>query len=211
MAHANDYDRIAGNYDAISRLFFQKAIVRSQQSLFPFLSSPSTVLIVGGGTGWILEEIAKIHSKGLHITYLDLSGKMIALAKKRDFKQNAVIFVQADIEEFESRQQFDFIITPFLFDNFKPDRAASIFGRLDRLLSSSGLWLFADFHVQDNINGVWQKMVLKCMYLFFRIVSKVEASELTDMTMLFVLKKYETVFESSHFFRFIQARVYRRN
>ncbi|MCE6991029.1 class I SAM-dependent methyltransferase [Dyadobacter sp. CY323] len=211
MAHANDYDRIAGNYDAISQLFFRKAIVRSQQVLFPFLSSPATILIVGGGTGWILEEIAEIHSSGLQITYLDLSGKMIALAKNRDWKQNIVTFIQSDIQEYKSEQHFDFIITPFLFDNFKPDRAHAIFAQLDRWLAPNGLWLFADFHVQDNSNGIWQKVMLKCMYLFFNAIARVETKELTDMDVLFKQEKYETVFESSHFSRFIQARVYRRN
>jgi ubiquinone/menaquinone biosynthesis C-methylase UbiE len=209
MAHANDYDRIAGNYDALSRLLFQKAIVRSQQSLFPFLSAPATVLIVGGGTGWILEEIAKIHADGLQITYLDLSANMIALAKNRDWKQNAVTFVQSDIREYESEMRYDFVITPFLFDNFKPTHVHSIFDRLDRLLAPNGLWLYADFHVQNNVNGIWQKALLKCMYLFFRFIANVETTVLTDMDALFKQKKYETVFKSSHFSHFIQARVYR--
>jgi ubiquinone/menaquinone biosynthesis C-methylase UbiE len=55
----NNYDRIARIYDKLSRMVFGKSIVRAQQSILPFITTPARMLIVGGGTGWILEEIAR--------------------------------------------------------------------------------------------------------------------------------------------------------
>jgi ubiquinone/menaquinone biosynthesis C-methylase UbiE len=208
VARKNNYDAITGSYDLISRLVFQKAIVRSQQSLLPFITAPSNILIVGGGTGWILEEIAKIRPAGLLITYLDMSARMIALARQKDYKQNEVVFLQMPVEDFTTAHRFDIIFAPFLFDNFGPARARSNFERLDKLLKPDGLWLFADFKIQKNLNRIWQKALLKIMYRFFKTVSSVEATQLPDMDSLFENRNYQVIFESLHYFGFIQARVY---
>ncbi|WAC12174.1 class I SAM-dependent methyltransferase [Dyadobacter pollutisoli] len=206
----NNYDQIAGSYDMLSRLVFRKSIVHSQQVLLPFLNVPSRLLIVGGGTGWILEELAKIHASGFTVTYVEISCKMIDLAKKRDFKQNQVSFIHTAIEDFESNEQFDAVMTPFLFDNFGSERAARVFTILDRQLVEDGMWLFTDFHIDKKINGTWQKILLKSMYLFFKILSHVEASRLPEMEPLFNDGGYAVMHKSYHFRGFIQSVVYRK-
>ncbi|WP_171037821.1 class I SAM-dependent methyltransferase [Dyadobacter luticola] len=208
MAKKNNYDSIAGSYDLISRLVFQKAIVRSQQSLLPYITTPANVLIVGGGTGWILEEIVKIHPAGLVITYLDNSTKMIALARQRNWKQNEVTFLEIPVEDFRTIHQFDIIFTPFLFDNFSPDNAALSFNLLKKLLKPGGKWLFVDFNIQTNLNRIWQKPLLQLMYRFFRIIGNVEAKQLPDMEGLFMAASFKIAFESRHYGGFILARVF---
>ncbi len=77
-----NYNKIAKYYDLISRLVYGKAIIKAQVSLLKFIPANSSVLIIGGGTGWVLEELAKIHQEGLTIIYVENSSKMIALAQK---------------------------------------------------------------------------------------------------------------------------------
>ena len=60
---ANNYNGIAKFYDALSRIVFQRSIIISAQFLIEFIADNNKVLIVGGGTGWILEEISKLHKK----------------------------------------------------------------------------------------------------------------------------------------------------
>ncbi|TDE18032.1 class I SAM-dependent methyltransferase [Dyadobacter psychrotolerans] len=206
----NNYDYIAGSYDLISRLIFQKSIINSQKTLATFVTSPAEILIVGGGTGAILEEITKIHPTGLNIIYVDISSKMIGLAKKRDFKQNQVEFLHMAVENYISNQKYDFIITAFVFDNFSEFKCELIFRRLNDLLHSNVSWLFADFKVQQDWNRVWQKPLLKCMYWFFWIVCRIEAVDLPDMDSNFGNANYTAVYHRQHFFRFIQSFVYRR-
>jgi ubiquinone/menaquinone biosynthesis C-methylase UbiE len=206
----NNYDQIAGSYDMLSRLVFGKSIVHAQQVLLPFLDVPCRLLIVGGGTGWILEELAKIHSTGFIITYVEISIKMIDLAKKRDFKQNHVSFIHMPIEDFESPEKFDVVMTPFLFDNFGTERARHVFKRLDQLLIEGGKWLFTDFHIEKKINGIWQTILLKSMYWFFKTLSHVEASRLPEMEPLFRQGGYLIIDKSFHFHGFIQSVAYRK-
>ena len=77
---ANDYNRIAKSYDVLSRIIFQNSIIKAQLYLIEFLEENTKVLIVGGGTGWILEEIAKLKKPNISVVYVEKSSAMTALA-----------------------------------------------------------------------------------------------------------------------------------
>src|ERR1700710_2430121 len=96
----NNYDKLAWIYDPLSRLVYFKAQVNAQISLLPFIPADSKILIVGGGTGWILESIAKVHPTGLSITYVEISKKMVELAQKKNYKKNHVLFVHQAMEDY---------------------------------------------------------------------------------------------------------------
>ena len=70
---ASNYDNSAAFYDQLSQMVFGKALIRAQLYLLQQVPPNSTVLIVGGGTGWILEELSNIHYSGLAITYVEIS------------------------------------------------------------------------------------------------------------------------------------------
>lgn len=207
----NNYDRIASNYDRLSRLIFGKSIVRAQQALLPYVNSPARMLIVGGGTGWILEEIARLSPSGLAIDYVEISSNMLDLARKRDFKENQVIFVHAGIEDYTAPEKYDVIMTPFLFDNFSRERAREVFEKLDKMLKIGALWLFTDFHIDQNLSRIWQKALLRSMYIFFKNISHVEADQLPDMPRHFANNDYYLTFETFYFGRFIRSAAYRKS
>lgn len=207
----NNYDRIATNYDRLSRLVFGKSIVRAQQALLPFVSSPARILIVGGGTGWILEEIAKHCPSGLAIDYVEISSNMLDLARRRDCRENQVTFVHTGIEDYAAPMKYDVVMTPFLFDNFSRERAREVFEKLDKILENGALWLFTDFHIDQNLNRIWQKALLRSMYIFFKNISHVEADQLPDMLTLFNTHNYHLIFEAFHFSRFIRSAAYRKS
>jgi ubiquinone/menaquinone biosynthesis C-methylase UbiE len=205
----NNYNKIAKYYDLISRLVYGKAIVEAQVSLLQFIPANSSVFFVGGGTGWVLEELAKIHPEGLIITYVELSSKMIALAQKKDSKDNQVIFINEPIENYISEENYDVILTAFLFDNFREEKIKTVFGKLNSMLRNGGLWLFADF-VDDNKQGKWwQRFLLKAMYLFFRIACNIEAQQLINMDVYFG-EGYDKLFEARFYGRFIKAAAYKK-
>ena len=77
-----NYDSIALIYDRLARLVYGRSLVNAQLYLLDAIPAEAHVLIVGGGTGWVLEEITKRHPSGLSIDYIDAASKMVALAKK---------------------------------------------------------------------------------------------------------------------------------
>lgn len=207
----NNYDRIARIYDRLSRMVFGKAIVRAQQSLLPLIKPGARILIAGGGTGWILKEIANIHPAGLTIDYVEISSNMLELAQKQDFKGNKVTFVHSAIEDYLAPSTYDVVMTPFLFDNFSQDRAQAVFDKMHKMLENGGLWLFTDFHIDQNIHRYWQKALLRSMYVFFKNISHVEASQLPDMQAHFRSNHFKKEYESFHFGRFIRSAAYRKS
>src|ERR1700744_4259957 len=166
---ATNYDKLAGSYDLIRQLVFGNSIVRAQVCLLQYITAGNQVLIVGGGTGWILEEIAKVVPGGLLIDYVESSGKMILLAKKRKAGNNKINFIHQPVEAYSTEKRYDVILTPFLFDNFSTGKIGEIFGRLDEYLAASGTWLYADFVYDKDKGHLWQKYLLRIMYLFFRL------------------------------------------
>jgi ubiquinone/menaquinone biosynthesis C-methylase UbiE len=201
-----NYDKIAGSYDFISRIVFGKALINAQASLLKYIPANSHILIVGGGTGWILEEINKVHPQGLIIDYVELSAKMISLSEKRNHGLNQINFINLPAENYTTEKRYDVILTPFFFDNFKADKIQLIFTQLNELLKKNGTWLYADFVNGDRL---WQKILLKTMYLFFKMTTHIETQELVNMD-LFFDPLYDKAIEIKHYHKFIRSVVFRK-
>lgn len=204
-----DFNIVARPYDFISRLVFGNSLVEAQVRSLHVIRPDSHILIIGGGTGWILEEITKIHSSGLKISYVENSSAMIDLSEKRNWRQNTVAFFHQPIQDFHTDKPFDVIITPFFFDLFKQDEIGFMFSGLDKKLKKNGLWLYTDFIPGKYQNRLWQKILLKTMYSFFGHISNVEAKELVDMDFYFK-ENYSKTSEQWFYRKFIRSIVYQK-
>jgi len=202
----SSYNLIARYYDQLSRLVFGNTLVKAQLWLLDVIAPGARVLIAGGGTGWILEAIAA-KKWGLMITYVDSSAEMIRLSRQREVGNNQVNFIAGKAEELPREQAFDVVITPFLFDNFSAAGARELFATLDNMLLPDGTWLYCDYR---NTNVLWQRLLLKSMYLFFAVVARVAAFSMPDMPALFAAGGY-TMEEERLFLRgFISSAIYRK-
>jgi len=204
---AANFDNSAWFYDKLSRLVYGKALVNAQVYLLSFAPAGSKILIAGGGTGWILEELTKLHPSGLTIIYAEVSANMIALSKKRNTGKNQVTFINDAVENITLPHDFDVIFTPFLFDNFLEDTMAKVFNHLHSILKPGGLWLNADFQLTGKW---WQQVLLKTMFVFFKVLCRIEASKLPAIEKYFNEAGYGVVDERTFFNDFIVARVYER-
>jgi ubiquinone/menaquinone biosynthesis C-methylase UbiE len=202
-----NYDNSVWFYDSLSRAIFGKALVKAQVYLLPRLPAGSNILIAGGGTGWILEEIARIHPEGLKITYAEISAKMMALSLKRNPGKNEVIFVNEAVENLPFMVRYDAVITPFLFDNFTEQTLESVFSHIHQTLKPGGLWLNTDF----RLSGKWWQALLLCtMFLFFRITCRIEAKRLPEIEKCFQRHGYGLIDQRSFYGRFVVSEVHRK-
>lgn len=202
-----NYDNVAPFYNLLSHLVFGNSMSQALLFLVNAIPPNSSVLIIGGGTGKILEEISKKYISGLQITYVEISKKMISLSKKRSTGNNAVVFINQSILDVTFYQQFDVVITPFLFDNFSTRTTKVLFNKIDILLKPFGVWLFADFQLGEK-NNLWQKWLLSCMYFFFRFLCGIEASHLPDTASIFKKFKYQPVSKKTFYGKFIYSSIY---
>ena len=204
---ANNYNSIAKYYDALSRLVYQRAIIDAQVFLAEFIKDDDNILLVGGGTGWILEELSKLHRRNIRVVYVEKSEMMMRRARQRKAPHVQTTFVLQPVEYYLATEQFDVVLTPFVLDNFKREKINILFPKLDALLKQHGIWLYADFVHNSGQSKWWQRMMLKNMYRFFRYTAHIEADELVDMQPYFA-PNYQLVTEQLYYRRFIRAQAY---
>lgn len=203
---AANYNNSAWFYDRLSQLVYGRALINAQVYLLQFIKPGSKILIVGGGTGWILDEITKLHPSDIQITYAEVATNMITLSKKRNTGNNSVIFINDAIENIPLSADFDIVITPFLFDNFTDQTLQKVFTHIHSSLKPGGLWLNADFQLSGKW---WQVVLLKAMFLFFRIICGIEASRLPAIEDQFEQHGYQTIAGQTFFGNFIISTAYK--
>ena len=77
----NNFDSVAGYYDKLSILVFGTAMRRAQTAHLHDIPLGRNVLILGGGTGWLLSELSAVNPT-CKVWYIDASSKMISLSKR---------------------------------------------------------------------------------------------------------------------------------
>lgn len=185
------YDRLAHVYDYLAVTFVGKQIQRAQLKWLPYLKDRKKLLILGGGTGWILPFIFQINPN-LIIHYVDASTKMIAKAEQ-NAKGLLVQFIkgtEADIPD----KDYDAVLTHFYLDLFSDAQLPNLIAKLKMRLNNNALWLVTDFEVRTML----QRVKVRMMYLFFRMMTglKTQALPLWYSAMInatcIALKSYST-------------------
>ena len=170
---AADFSLIAPFYDFLVRFVFGKSLWNAQRHYLGQVMPGQTVLILGGGTGRILDWLPD----DCQITFLEKSSRMIERAKCR----REVSFIQADFLEYSTKQKFDWVICPFFLDCFDPKDLENAVAKCRTFLHSEGKLMVTDFYNQMT---VWSKFKLWAMHVFFRTVSGLEARKLQDIQLV---------------------------
>ncbi len=170
----NSFDKIAFIYDLLARLVFGSSIVRSQKYFLRGVPEHSNVLILGGGTGWLLAELLKL-KPNCRVWYIEASSKMIAMTKERTKNNPKVYFIHATEPAIPSSLKFDAVITNFYLDLFTEATLTDVVNSIQTSIKSGGLWIATDFIASKKW---WQSPLLKIMYAFFHLVCSIEPKQL---------------------------------
>lgn len=204
---AANYNKTAWFYDSLARLVFGSALKNSQKHLLPLVPKNARILIIGGGTGQTLEDLAALQYEGLDITFVEISANMTALAQKRNAGNNRVTFIVDAIEQVQLDYNFDVIITGFLFDNYDDADLPPTFTHIHAALKPGGLWLNTDFQLTGKW---WQPLLLKTMYTFFRMFSSIPVSKLPDVSRVFALHGFNAIASATFYGDFILTKAYKK-
>lgn len=178
---AANFDRVASFYDRLAQWVFGDSIRASQAHFLNEVRQGSRVLIIGGGTGNILQDLDQL-AKKLQVTYIESSGEMLRLSREKlPFKFLLVRFIQGT-EENIPPARFDVVITAFFLDVFDESRLPQVMKIIYDNLANGGIWLQTDFTRTDV---PWQRLLVKAMYLFFRMFSDLPGKKLLDFSSRF--------------------------
>jgi len=176
---AQGFDRIAPYYDFLARLVFGKTIRRCQLEYLDNILPGANVLILGGGTGWILSELFKVNPT-CRVWYVEASIKMLEKAKTRkEVSPSSQVFFLHGTER--NLQQigdvrFDAVIANFYFDLFTSTSLRAVLENIKRSINPGSKLLVSEF-VEGPRS---QRLLLFVMYQFFRWTCSLEASRLPD-------------------------------
>jgi tRNA (cmo5U34)-methyltransferase len=177
------FDRVAWFYDALAGLVFGPALRNAQRTALAGLPAGSpVVLILGGGTGWVLTEVLR-RRPAATVLYVEASPRMLAQAEarlRRDHPAAAhqVTFRHGTQHALQPSERFDAIITFFVLDCIALPELEGALERLRAAQQPGAPWLLADFRPAQR---GWRKLLLTAMYFFFRLTTGLQARELPDL------------------------------
>jgi ubiquinone/menaquinone biosynthesis C-methylase UbiE len=175
----NGFDRIAFIYDLLAKLVFGKSIVDSQKYFLNKIPDRSKVLILGGGSGWLLVELLK-QKPNCEVWYVEASQKMIKLSKNKIEADKPVNFIHGTEQDIPSSIKYDALITNFYLDLFTNHQLINIIVKLQSSIKPGAQWIVTDF---VNNEKWWQSIMLKVMYWFFRMACNIESGQLPDWSL----------------------------
>jgi tRNA (cmo5U34)-methyltransferase len=200
-----NFNHIARYYNILSRLVFGNSIHKAQLQFLDRIPQDSTVLIIGGGSGKFLKEICGLpKSRIKKILYVEYSAEMIRLSKEaiKDIPgSNLVEFRLGTEADIKNEETFDVVITHCFLNLFEGSQLRSVMEKINSHLKPGGIWLFSDFRLgHHSFHKIWQALLIKIMYLFFRITTGLQNKELEKFDELFIemglIKKEEKFFYS---------------
>lgn len=208
MNKKTNFDSVAWCYDFLSQLVFGSKIKSSQLILLDHIKDNSKVLIIGGGTGWIIKELLAVKAV-LQIDYVESSLKMLDKARfiHAMHTNTLVRFIHGDENSIEQNAQYDVVLACYFFDLFPQNRLDGVVFKLTNSLKQNGCMLVADFMLNAKPTIV-QRLLLKVMYLFFNFFCSVEAKSLAPLAAVLKKNGLEKTSSVDTYGGFIRSEVY---
>lgn len=175
MGSETNFDGIAGVYDTLSAIVFGSSLKKAQVAFLEDLPVKGTVLIIGGGTGWILKQVL-VRRPNLNVDYVESSQKMLSLSRKSVSDQSHIRFIHGTEKDIPGND-YDGIITNFFLDVFSPDNLTGVMSALGDRLSPGAIWLCTDFRTTKRVS---HRFLIWLMHRFFRVFTALEANDLLD-------------------------------
>src|SRR5688572_10857981 len=202
----NEFNLIAPIYDTLSSFVFGCSMRKAQTLFLRDIPAGANVLILGGGTGWLLASLLQINGS-CRVWYVEASSKMIELSKsKADKDLNRVVFIHGTQKTIPEGITFDAVITNCYLDLFAADSCQRAIQRIKSTMKSESVWLITDF--LDTT--WWHSALLKLMYFFFRTVSGVKVKTLPRWRDLVTQNGFLAERSNSFFGGFIFSALFRK-
>lgn len=175
------FDRVAAFYDPLARLVYGRALQRAQCAALEagLPASGPRVLVIGGGTGWILLELLS-RRPAARVLYLEASPRMLKKARALLSSHLPDALPQVEFRlgteaALGPLDTFDALVTFFFLDLFEPARLQLLLQALQKTRKPGAPWLLADFAPAQTW---WQRALLTAMYQFFRLTTGISGRTL---------------------------------
>jgi tRNA (cmo5U34)-methyltransferase len=202
----DDFDSIAHIYDTLSNLVFLGAVREAQHAFLNNVSENDRVLVLGGGTGRFLPALKARIGSG-QVLFVDSSSRMISLASKQVLADEQLIFLKGTLDDVPPTFAPNVVITHFFLDLFDDRQLDEVIKKIKSHTGVNSKWIACDF---VNTGPIWQRILLKTMYIFFKIFAKLRNQALPDWYGALIRNGYLELGRQEFYRRFIRACVFER-
>lgn len=106
-------------------------------------SDTPNILDIGAGTGIFSEFVSKKFPKG-NFTLIDLSEKMLDIAKVRFTNNTNIKYIAADYLSYDFKEKYDLIISALSIHHLEDYEKKALFQKIHSLLKPNGIFVNAD-------------------------------------------------------------------
>jgi tRNA (cmo5U34)-methyltransferase len=202
-SNLDQFNWIADAYDPLARSVLGRSITESQKCFLQDVLPGSKILILGGGTGWLLETLQSVAGTG-EVWYIEASSAMLRHSQRKKIRDLKVHFIHGTEENIPNDILFDVVITNFYLDLFDEVSLRRVVQKIKKNIQTGALWLATDF---THINSVWHKVLLVVMYGFFKITTGIQAQSLPQWESVLQQNDMVTKKENVFYRGFIKSKV----
>ena len=187
-----NFDPVARWYRWLEYLGFGGELQRRRLAFLGDVADARRALVLGEGDGRFLVRLVR-QNRGASIDYIDLSWRMLELARKRA-GSDSVSYRHGDARTIALPQnEYDLVCTHFFLDCLNEDEAEALVERVGRAAARQAHWLVSEFRQATW----WARAVVRSLYWFFRVTTGLKTMRLIDHHPLleragFRLRRFET-------------------
>jgi SAM-dependent methyltransferase len=196
---APNFDLIARPYRWCEYLTLGKALENCRNHFLPQLLDRHHALVLGDGDGRFLAQLLK-HNSNLHADAVDISAAMLHLLRQRckaavpnaalrlrTHHANALTFpLQRESDAPDGYDTpdgyggYDLVVTHFFLDCLTQPELDTLVTRIAPTLAPGALWLISDFRIPAGPMRLPAKLLIRCLYLAFRVLTGLRTTRLPD-------------------------------
>jgi SAM-dependent methyltransferase len=181
-----NFDPLARPYRWLEYLTLGRTLERCRLHYLPTLLQQKRALILGDGDGRFLAQLLA-QNPHLHADAVDTSAIMLKLLSRRCEAVDANIESRLQINHTSalnfsppSEEKYDLVVTHFFLDCLTQTDLESLIHRISPSLAPGAIWLFSDFRVPSGPMRLPAKLVIRTLYLAFRILTGLRTTHLPD-------------------------------
>jgi ubiquinone/menaquinone biosynthesis C-methylase UbiE len=202
-------DPIARWYRWFEYLGFGRELERRRYAYLADVADARRILVLGEGDGRFLKRLVE-QNRGASIDYVDLSSRMLALARSR--AGDSVKYHHADARSIPlPPAEYDLIVTHFFLDCFNRADAGPLVDRIAKAASPDARWLVSEFRQpEQGWRAVWARLWLQSLYHFFHLTTGLGTAHLVDHHPLLTRHGFRIVREQSARFGLLSSELWSR-
>jgi SAM-dependent methyltransferase len=185
-AEPSNFDLIARPYRWLEYLTLGRALERCRFHYLLSLLQQRQALILGDGDGRFLARLLAQNPQ-LQADAVDTSATMLALLRRRCEAASPNTATRLQIHHTDAltfslthKEKYDLVVTHFFLDCLIQPDLEVLITRIAPTLAPGAFWLVSDFRIPSGPMRLPAKIVVRALYLAFRILTGLRTTRLPD-------------------------------